>query len=101
MEQRLSYLVLGPGGNILTPHNLPPAKTMRWVPNRKAEVLAAIRGGLLTLAEASRRYNLSQEEFLQWERQYKKAGLRGLRATRAPDRDEITPIEGARLMSEP
>ena len=36
----------------LTLADLPPASTRRWVIRRKAEVVAAVRGGLLSLDEA-------------------------------------------------
>ena len=62
--------------------DLPPPNTKRWVIRRKAEVVAAVRGGLLTLEEACARYSLSMEEFLAWQRAIDRHGLRGLRATR-------------------
>ncbi len=62
--------------------DLPPSDTQRWVVRRKAAVVAAVRGGLLTLDDACRRYSLSVEEFLSWERAMDKHGLRGLRITR-------------------
>ena len=43
-----------------------PAPT-RWVIRRKAEVVAAVRDGLLTLEEACSRYMLTVEEFLSWQ----------------------------------
>jgi hypothetical protein len=42
-------------------------------------VIAAVHGGLLTLEQALRRYALSHEEFLEWERHYETEGLKGLR----------------------
>ena len=78
------HVVVGPDGNVLTPLNLPPATTVRWVARRKAEVIAAVHGGLLSMAEACRRYNLSSEEFLEWERHYKQHGMEGLRASIRP-----------------
>ena len=78
------HAVLGPDGNVLTPVNLPPANTVRWVARRKAEVIAAVHGGLLTMAEACNRYRLSADEFLEWERHFKKHGLEGLRASIRP-----------------
>jgi hypothetical protein len=83
------HAVLGPDGNVLTPVNLPPANTARWVARRKAEVIAAVHGGLLTMAEACNRYRLSSEEFLEWERHYKKHGLEGLRASIRPKTKQI------------
>ena len=62
---------------------LPPAETKRWVPQRKAQVVAAVRGGVLTLAEACDRYALTVEEFLCWQRAIDRFGVQGLRATQA------------------
>jgi len=74
--------VIGPQGQLLTLNDLPPPDTKRWVIRRKAEVVAAVRGGLLTLEDACRRYTLSVEEFLSWQRSIERNGLAGLRATR-------------------
>ena len=63
---------------------LPPPGT-RWVPRRKAQVVAAVRGGVITLDEACRRYALTMEEFLGWQRAIDKFGLSGLRATHAQE----------------
>jgi hypothetical protein len=78
---RVSY-VIGPDGSPLTLADLPPPNTKRWVIRRKAEVVAAVRGGLLSLDEACRRYTLTVEEFLAWQRAIDRFGLAGLRATR-------------------
>lgn len=61
---------------------LPPPDTKRWVVRRKAEVIAAIREGLLTRTEACTRYRLSDEELKLWERAIDAAGIPGLRVTR-------------------
>ena len=42
-------VVIGPEGTPLTMADLPKPDTVRWVIRRKAEVVAAVRGGLLTL----------------------------------------------------
>ena len=55
---RVSY-VIGPDGSPLTMSDLPAPGTKRWVIRRKAEVVAAVRGGLLSLDEACRRYTLT------------------------------------------
>lgn len=60
---------------------LPPATTKRWVARRKAEVVAAVHSGALSIVEACRRYGLSNEEFQEWERHYQADGLTGLRAS--------------------
>jgi transposase-like protein len=62
--------------------NLPPADTRRWVVRRKAAVVAAVQSGKITLEEACRRYNLSEEEFRAWQRAFEAHGLPGLRVTR-------------------
>lgn len=74
--------VLGPEGRPITLSDLPPPDTKRWVIRRKAEVVAAVQGGLLSLEDACRRYNLSVEEFLSWQRAISDHGLAGLRTTR-------------------
>ena len=74
--------VIGPTGAPLTLADLPPPNTQRWVIRRKAEVVAAVRGGLLSLDEACTRYSLTNEEFLAWQRAIDRFGLAGLRATR-------------------
>jgi len=61
---------------------LPPANTRRWVVRRKAAVVAAVESGKITLEEACRRYQLTEEEFGAWQRAYDTHGLPGLRATR-------------------
>jgi len=74
--------IVGPYGNSLSVENLPPPDTKRWVVRRKAEVVAAVSGGLLGLEEACNRYSLSVEEFMSWRRAVEKHGIRGLRITR-------------------
>lgn len=61
---------------------LPPANTRRWVVRRKAEVVSAVNGGLLTIAEACERYDLTLEELASWQRSIEREGMAGLRATR-------------------
>jgi hypothetical protein len=78
---RVSY-VIGPDGSPLTLADLPPPSTRRWVIRRKAEVVAAVRGGLLSLDDACKRYTLTVEEFLAWQHAIDRFGLAGLRATR-------------------
>ncbi|HYD31000.1 MAG TPA: DUF1153 domain-containing protein [Azospirillaceae bacterium] len=91
--------VLSPDGHPMTEQDLPPPDTKRWVMRRKAEVVAGVRSGLITLEEACRRYTLSVEEFLSWQRLIDSHGVRGLRATRLqdyrhgqPKPRELTPI---------
>ena len=74
--------VIGPDGSPLTIADLPPSSTKRWVIRRKAEVVCAVRGGLLSLEDACRRYTLTVEEFLSWQASIDSHGLAGLRTTR-------------------
>ena len=74
--------VIGPTGTRLTIKDLPPVGTARWVIRRKAEVVAAVRGGLLTFDEVCERYNLTSEEFLSWQKSIESHGMAGLRTTR-------------------
>jgi hypothetical protein len=61
--------VIGADGRPLTLENLPPSEGARWNAKRKAQVVAAVRGGLLTFDAAVRRYSLSPIEFMAWERE--------------------------------
>ena len=74
--------VIGPDGSPLTINDLPPPDTKRWVIRRKAEVVAAVRGGLLSLDEACARYGLSVEEFLSWHMSIVGGGISALRTTK-------------------
>ena len=48
----------------------------------KAVVVKAVRSGAISLDEVCRRYELSVEEFLAWERAIEAHGVAGLRVTR-------------------
>lgn len=74
--------VIGPLGEPLTIASLPPPGTTRWVVRRKAEVVAAVNGGLLSLEDVCQRYGLSLEEFAAWQRAVDRSGMQGLRVTR-------------------
>jgi len=75
--------VIGPMGERLTLEALPSPNTRRWVIRRKAEVVCAVKGGLLTREEAVRRYNISEAEFETWRHAVERHGLLGLRSTRS------------------
>lgn len=74
--------VIGPLGEPLALDCLPPRTLSRWVIRRKAEVVAAVNGGLLTIEEACARYDLTLEEFASWQRAIDRSGMLGLRVTR-------------------
>ena len=75
-------MLIGPLGEPLSLEALPSPGTTRWVVRRKAEVVAAVNGGLLTIDEVCERYNLTIEEFASWQRSVDRSGMQGLRVTR-------------------
>jgi hypothetical protein len=81
--------VIGPLGEALTLEKLPPATTTRWVIRRKAEVVAAVNGGLLSNDEACTRYAISIEELASWMGAVQRSGMKGLRVTRRRDYREL------------
>jgi transposase-like protein len=76
--------------------DLPPPNTTRWTIRRKAAVVAAVRTGKITMEEALRRYQLSEEEFLSWKRAFETHGLAGLRTTRVQQYRESRPRHSPR-----
>ena len=96
--------VLGIDGGVLTAADLPPRTLKRWIARRKAEIVAAVEGGLLNESEACARYNISREEFSAWLHAYDHDGVPGLRARakargmRRRNRDEAEFRTAAELM---
>ena len=82
MNEPAQSTVKGPHGTLLTLADLPPPGTTRWVIRRKAELIAAVRGGLLSMEEACSRYKISVEEFMCWEHRIREYGYKSLRVTR-------------------
>lgn len=80
-QQEVDYII-GPDGSKLTRADLPPANTTRWVIRRKAEVIAAVREGMLSREEALEYYKLTEEEFESWVSMIDEYGIAGLRTTR-------------------
>lgn len=72
--------VIGPRGEPLTLDKL-PSRRGRWTVRRKAEVVAAVHGGLLTFDEACDQYSLTIEELTSWQRAVNRSGMPGLRVT--------------------
>ncbi|MEL6337609.1 MAG: DUF1153 domain-containing protein [Pseudomonadota bacterium] len=81
IETETAYCI-GPDGERMTISDLPSPDTQRWVPRRKAKVVAAIEGGLLTEQEALERYSLTEEEYGLWRAALSRHGMRGLCVTR-------------------
>jgi hypothetical protein len=63
----MQQVIIGPLGNPLTLADLPRPGTLRWVARRKAEVVAAVEGGLLSTETACAMYTLSLDELLSWQ----------------------------------
>jgi hypothetical protein len=65
------------------PADLPlPPDSGRWVVRHKAQIVAAVHKGAITVQEALTRYHLTIEEFLSWQRALEAHGVPGLRVTR-------------------
>ena len=73
--------VIGPDGARLTLADLPSPNTRRWVARRKAAVVAAVNGGLLSDEEACRIWDLSDEELDGWREAVARHGVNALRTT--------------------
>jgi hypothetical protein len=80
--------VIGPLGFPITHADLPVAGRLRWCARRKAEVVAAIEGGLLSRESACARYALSLDELLSWQRALRTYGLRGLKISALRERQD-------------
>ena len=99
--------VAGPTGQPLSVNDLPPPNTNRWVIRRKAELVAAVRGGLISLEEVCERYQLSVEEFQTWQESLDQHGIQGLRTTRlqlyrkTPARNEHRTRNGNTVLGHP
>ena len=68
-------------GTIMSHGDLPPKDTRRWVASRKAAVVRGVVYGLMTQKEALQRYQISEEEFLEWVRAVSEHGEAALKAT--------------------
>jgi hypothetical protein len=82
--------VVCPDGERMTRADLPPPTIRRWVPRRKARVVAAVEGGLISREEAYSRYAISHEEFEDWKSGLSSHGLRGLCVTKINQRHETS-----------
>ncbi|RYH10334.1 DUF1153 domain-containing protein [Tropicimonas sp. IMCC6043] len=71
-----------PDGTIMTRADPPPRDTRRWVASRKAAVVRAVRGGLITIDEARKWYEISNEEFESWATAVMTHGEAALKTTR-------------------
>ena len=62
--------------------SLPDVTTGRWTAQRKAQLIAGIREGVITLARACERYGVSAAEVGEWMRLDQRHGTAGLRVCR-------------------
>ena len=84
-------LEVGPDREVVALDDLPPPHTTRWGARRKAQVVAAVQAGLLTIDEACERYWLSLEEFTSWQRALSTEGVSGLKAAHLAHAAAIEP----------
>ena len=70
-----------PDGSTMTRADLPDKTTQRWVASRKAAVVRGVACGLITREDAMTDYNLSDEEFAEWEKAVETHGEAALKAT--------------------
>jgi hypothetical protein len=89
MAKNARNRVIGPDGRPLTLLELPSPNTGRWVIRKKAEVVAAVDGGLLSLDEACKMYAMATEEFFSWKAAVSHFGLPGLRVTHAHEYRQV------------
>lgn len=68
-------------GRVMSLADLPHPGTQRWVASRKAAVVRGVVYGLITHAEALGRYQISEEEFLEWVRAVSEHGEEALKTT--------------------
>ena len=60
------HSIVSKPGSRLTLTDLPQKGSMFWTDRQKADVVTAVRSGLITFAQASEWYMLSAEEFIGW-----------------------------------
>ncbi len=88
MSERPDH-VIGPFGERPTVDGVPSPQAERWTVRRKAEVVGAVRGGLLTFDEACAGYGLAMEELITWQSPLEVGGMRGLGTTRPQEYREF------------
>ena len=70
-----------PDGTTMSRADLPDPRTRRWVASRKAAVVRAVEGGLISEDEAIRMYDLTGEELESWQSAVEEHGEAALKAT--------------------
>lgn len=72
-------MTIGPNGKRI---EALPDPDVRWTALRKAELVAAVRGGLIDMGKACEVYSLTTDEFRLWERKFSRHGFEGLKTTK-------------------
>jgi len=70
-----------PDGTKMTRADLPAPDTRRWVASRKAAVVRAVAAGLITRGWALETYELSEDEFSEWQHAVETFGEAALKTT--------------------
>jgi len=78
MEHSPPAFVIGPQGTPITLNSLPAVPVRRWVALRKAEIVAAVHGGLLSTEQACAMYGIDPEELETWRTAIGSLGVKGL-----------------------
>ena len=73
--------LIDPYGEQFSRDMLPPPEITRWVPRRKARIVCAIQGGMISRQEACELYGISDDELVSWEQLLEQHGPRALRST--------------------
>lgn len=81
MVERIRVVRL-PDGEILSVADLPDPGVVRWTVVRKQNVVRAVVHGLISQQEAIEKYELSEDEFLNWLQRYREFGTDGLKSTK-------------------
>jgi hypothetical protein len=99
IQRRAARLPIGINGEVLTPNDLPASRPQRWIVKRKAQIVAAVDCGLLSVEEACSRYGLTLDEFLSWKRDLANGGLPGLHRARIQDHRPRRPERRIRIQA--
>lgn len=93
-QKQTSRSVRGPDGSLISVVDLPKPGE-RWIARRKAVVVYAVRGGLLSLDDAMQKYGITFDEFMSWQLRVDQHGLAGLRATRGKQYQSTVPFDNS------
>ena len=62
---------------------------IRWTPNRKIELVKAVRENVISVEAAIAKYHLTLEEFSRWMTLFELHGANGLRVTRTQNYNRL------------